>query len=146
MKTYKFVRIDNMSAVRDNSLMRSAKYFKDGVEADVENGTIVEVKTLLSGEREIHEAVPVTEESVEVGLVTTPELEHDERGYHDIETFINKAGEPIRIHLFHAGDTFSIGNSKDKEDIALGKHLVAKHIETEINGRYEYQCFRVYAL
>lgn len=141
----KFVRLDVMSGNRDNSQVKSAKYFKDNESVGVENGTIVAIGGLLEGEREIHKVVDVTDTDTYVGIITTPEVEYEEKGYHDIDTFINKADEPVRVHVLHAGDIFSIGNSDNTDDIAAGAQLVAKHIETEKVGRFTYQVYEVQA-
>ena len=145
MAMYRPIRLDVMSGNRDNSQVKSAKYFKDDVVASVENGTVVAIGGLLEGEREIHKVVDVTGADTFVGLVTTPELEYVENGYHGIETFHNEKDEPVRVHVLHEGDIFSIGNLGSKEDIACGAKLVAKHIETEVCGRIVYEVFEVQA-
>lgn len=142
----KFVRLDVMSGNRDNSQVKSGKYFKDGDVANVENGTVVAINGLLEGEREVHEVVDVADDSVFVGLITTPEVEYEEHGYHGIDTFVNKAGELVRVHVLHPGDIFSIGNSTETADLAMGAKLVGKHIQTEVCGRHTYQVFEVQAL
>lgn len=141
----KFVRLDVMSGNRDNTQVKSAKYFKNDAVAPVENGTIVAIGGLLDGEREIHKVVDVTESDKFVGIVTTPEMEYDERGYHGIDTFSNEKDEPIRVHVLHEGDFFSIGNMVETEDLNCGAILVAKWMGTEVVGRHTYQCFEVQA-
>lgn len=146
MANYKFVRLDVMSGNKDNSQVKSAKYYKDDAPAEVENGVVVAIGGLLDGEREIHKVVDVTDTDTYVGLVTTPELEYSENGYHGIETFVNGADAVIRVHVLHAGNIFSIGNSEDTTDIKCGANLVAKHIQTETSGRFTYQVYEVQAV
>lgn len=146
MEKRRFIRLDVMSGNRDNTQVKSAKYFKDGKPAQVENGTIVAIKGLVEGEREIHEVVDVTDDATLVGIVSTPEVEYDERGYHGVDTFINEADMPIRVHVLHPADFFSLGNYDGKEDIACGAKLVAKHKQTEVCGRFTYECFEVEAI
>lgn len=141
----KFVRLDVMSGNRDYTQVKSAKYFKNDAVAPVENGTIVAIGNLLDGERELHKVVDVTEEDTYVGIVTTPELEYEERGTRGIETFSNEADVPVRVHVLHAGDIFSIANLGSTEDLACGAKLVAKHIQTEVVGRFTYEVFEVQA-
>ena len=141
----KFVRLDVVSGNRDNSQVKSAKYFKDGAPAEVENGVVVAIKGLVEGEREIHEVVDVTDKDMFVGLITTPEVDYEERGYYGIDTFVNKADVPVRVHVLHEGDIFSIGNSEDTADMAMGAKLVGKYIQTEVCGRHTYQVFEVQA-
>lgn len=143
MANYKFVRLDVMSGNKDNSQVKSAKYYKDDAPAAVENGVVVAIGGLLDREREIHKVTDVSDTDTYVGLITTPELEYDDRGYHGVETFINQEDSPIRVHVLHAGDIFSIGNSEDTTDITCGANLVAKHIQTETSGRFTYQVYEV---
>ena len=86
----KFVRLDVMSGNKDNTQVKSAMYY-DGSDAPaaVENGTIVAIGGLLDGERELHKVVDATGTDAYVGIVTTPEVECDEKGYHGIDTFDN---------------------------------------------------------
>lgn len=145
MAIYRHIRLDVMSGNRDNSQVKSAKYFKDDAVAPVENGTVVAIGGLLEGEREIHKVTDVTDSDTFVGLVTTPELDYEERGYCGFEMFCNEKDEPVRVHVLHEGDIFSIGNLNKTEDIACGAKLVAKHIETEVCGRTTYEVFEVQA-
>jgi hypothetical protein len=141
----RFIRLDVMSGNKDNTQVKSAKYFKDDAVAPVENGTIVAIGGLLDGEREIHKVTDVTAESTYVGIVSTPEVEYEERGNRGIETFANEADAAVRVHVLHEGDIFSIANLDSKEDLACGAKLVAKHIQTEVVGRFTYEVFEVQA-
>lgn len=141
----RFIRLDVMSGNKDNTQVKSAKYFKDDAVAPVENGTIVAIGGLLDGEREVHKVTDVADDSTYVGIVSTPELEYEERGNHGIETFSNEADAVVRVHVLHEGDIFSIANLESKEDLACGAKLVAKHIQTEVVGRFTYEVFEVQA-
>lgn len=141
----RFIRLDVMSGNKDNTQVKSAKYFKDDVAAPVENGTIVAIGGLLDGERELHKVTDVAEDSTYVGIVSTPEVEYEERGTHGIETFSNEKDATIRVHVLHEGDIFSIANLESTEDLACGAKLVAKHIQTEVVGRFTYEVFEVQA-
>lgn len=143
MNKYRFVRLDRMSGNRDNTQVLSAKYFKDGNPSQVENGTIVAIKGLLEGERELFEVVDVTDDATLVGIVTTPEVEYEENGYHGLETFVNEKDSAIRVHVLHPADFFSLGNYDKTEDIKCGAKLVAKHKQTEKCGRFTMECFQV---
>ncbi len=141
----RFIRLDVMSGNKDNTQVKSAKYFKDDAVAPVENGTIVAIGGLLDGEREVHKVTDVADDSTYVGIVSTPELEYEERGNRGIETFSNEADAVVRVHVLHEGDIFSIANLESKEDLACGAKLVAKHIQTEVVGRFTYEVFEVQA-
>ena len=143
----KIVRLDNMAAQKVPSLVKSARYYKDGAKAPVENGTIVGVGVLEDGEREIHKVEDVKDTDMMVGIVCTPEVMYDERhmGDRDLANFKNEEGDAIRVEVFQVGDFFSIANGTVKEDMDLGAKLVAKHVQTEVVGRYTYECFEVSA-
>lgn len=144
----KIVRLDVMSGNRDNSQVKIAKYYEDDVTAAVENGTIVGIGGLLAGEREIHKVTPVESTDVYVGIVTTPEVIYDQRGVGDgdLGNFINAKDDVIRVHVLHEGDIFSIANVASTADLDAGAKLIAKHIQTEVVGRYTYQVYEVQAL
>lgn len=145
---YQFVRADLLSGNRDNTQVKSAMYFKDGEKAPVENGTIVAIKKLMDGEREIHEVVDVTDSDTYVGIVTTPELLYDQRGIGDgdLANFRNEAGEPVRVHVLHPGDCFSIGNGGEAADLAMGAKLIGEYQCTEKVGRYDLHVYEVKAI
>lgn len=144
----KIVRLDVMSGNRDNSQVKSARYYEADVATAVENGTIVSIGGLDTNEREIHKVAPVEADDVLVGIVTTPEVIYDQRGIGDgdLGNFINAKGDVVRVHVLHEGDIFSIANLGSTVDLDCGAKLVAKHIQTEVVGRYTYEVFEVQAL
>lgn len=145
-KNYKVIRLDVMSGNKDNTQVKSAKYFDaTDVSVEVQNGTIVAIGGLLDGEREIHKVTDVEADSTYVGIITTPEVMYDER-LSALDDFINEANTPVRVHVLHAGDMFSIANGSDTADIALGANLVAKYQGEEVAGRYTYRVFEVQAV
>lgn len=147
MAKHMILRIDNMSGVRDNSQVKSGMFMKDGVPTEVDNAVFVEIKNLMDGEREIHEVVEVTDDSVYCGVISTPELLYDTRGIadRDLGNFFNEAGVPVRVHVLHEGDTLSIANGDKTADFNIGAKLTARHIQTETVGRYVYECFELVA-
>ena len=147
MEKYRILRLDVMSGNRDNSQVKSAKYFKDGKSVAVENGTLVEIKGLLDGEREIHEVIDVTDEATYVGIISTPEVIYDQRGIGDgdLGNFINEADVPVRVHVLHAGDFLSFTNGEET-DLSMGAKLIGKFKGKEVVGRYTYFCYEVEAL
>lgn len=145
-KNYQVVRLDVLSGNRDNTQVKSAKYFDaSDVAAEVQNGTIVAIGSLMAGEREIHKVTPVEADSTYVGIVSTPEVMYDER-LSALDDFINEADAPVRVHVLHAGDVFSIANGSNTADITLGANLVAKYQGEEVVGRYTYRVFEVQAV
>ena len=147
MAKHMIVRLDVLSGNRDNSQVKSAMYFKDGAKADVDNGTFVAIKGLLEGERELHEVVDVTDADTYVGVITTPEVMYNQNGLGDMDlgNFFNEKDEPVRVHVLHEGDILSIANGDKTEDFNVGAKLLAKHIQKEKVGRYEYEVFEIQA-
>lgn len=140
----KFVRTDNCAFTKVPSLIKSAKYMgTDGATATaIENGELVAIRTLMDGEREIHVAVKPEETDTVIGLVCTPEVEYDEKGYHDLDTFTNEAGAVIRVGVLQKADIYSVGNDANTSDVKAGT-VTAKHIATETAGRFTYQVYEV---
>lgn len=140
----KFVRTDNCAFTKVPSLIKSAKYMgTDGATATaIENGELVAIRTLMDGEREIHVAVKPEVTDTVIGVVCTPEVEYDEKGYHGLDTFTNKAGDVIRVGVLQKADIYSVGNDANTADIKAGV-VTAKHIATETSGRFTYQVYEV---
>jgi len=101
------IRIDNCAFTKNPALIKSAKYMPADVETSIENGHFVEIGGLLEGEREVHKAITPTAITDYFGIVCTPELEYDERGYHGLDTYENKAGQVIRVGVLQKGDIYS---------------------------------------
>lgn len=133
----KFVRIDNCAFTKVPSLIKSVK-----ITADMENGTLVTVGALVDGEREVHAIATPSAEDTMIGVVCTPEVEYDEKGYHGLDTFVNKAGTIARVGILQKGDIFSRGNDDSIDDETAGK-VTAKYLATETNGRFKYKVVEV---
>lgn len=140
----KFVRTDNCAFTKVPSLLKSAKYMgTDGETATaIENGELVAIRALMDGEREIHVAVKPEETDTVIGVVCTPEVEYNEKGYHDLDTFTNEAGAVIRVGVLQKADIYSVGNDTNTSDVEAGT-VTAKHIATETAGRFTYQVYEV---
>ncbi len=140
----KFVRTDNCAFTKVPSLIKSAKFMgADGATATaIENGELVAIRSLMDGEREVHVAVTPTEADTVIGVVCTPEVEYDEKGYHDLDTFTNEADSVIRVGILQKADIYSVGNDTNTTDVNAGT-VTAKHIATEKSGRFTYQVYEV---
>lgn len=158
------IRLDNVQFTHDGSLIKSAKYMGSGDTATaIENANFVEIGGLMDGEREIHKATTPTAESTYFGVVCTPEVEYEERGYHGLDTFENKAGEPIRVGILSKGDIFSVTKEALDTVPTVGKLVelqagtkgkvvdtptdkstqVGKVIEVEVSGRFTWYVIEV---
>ena len=107
------VRLDVMLGNNAMSAVKSAMYYstytaQTKTEAAIDNANIVELKDeLVDGDRELWVATTPTASSTRLAIVTTPEVDYDERL--KIADWVNKAGVPIRVHLLSqmVGQVFS---------------------------------------
>lgn len=111
MAEHVILRLDNVQATQDNSLMRSGLYKVSNTDTDIDNGMPVEVGALVNGERELRLLTAATATPTVLGITSTPEVnsegDYDNDG-HNLLTFYNKAGKAVRVHLLQAGDIFSV--------------------------------------
>ena len=107
------VRLDVMLGNNAMSAVKSAMYYstytaQTKTAAAIDNANIVELKDeLVDGDRELWVAITPTASSTRLAIVTTPEVDYDERL--KIADWENKAGVPIRVHLLSqmVGQVFS---------------------------------------
>lgn len=111
---YAVVRTDKLMGTDVRSMLESVKYQVAGtgstmVDTAIENGNVVKVGTLISGEREVKAATApaATSKLDEVVLVATPEVMYDERK-RNLDEFRNEAGQIARGYHLHSGDIFSV--------------------------------------
>lgn len=117
MAKYSVVRTDNLMGTDVSTFLDSVRFYKVetvdnksvDVEAEIENGNVVEVGDLLDGERELHRAVAPTATTAldKIGLVANPEVHYDERK-RGLDEYINRAGQNVRIYYLHHGDEFGV--------------------------------------
>ncbi len=114
MAKHAIVRVDVMLGNNAMSAVKSGMYYSaytnatTNTPAAIDNANIVEVNDILvDGDRELWVCTTPTASSKRLGLVTTPEVDYDERL--TIFDWENKAGKPIRIHLLPemVGNVFS---------------------------------------
>ena len=78
MAEHAILRLDNVQATQDNSLMRSGLFYtvsgNTKTPTDIDNGLPVNVGALVSGERELRELTAGTTSSKVLGITSTPEL------------------------------------------------------------------------
>lgn len=158
------VRLDNVAATKNPALIKSAKYMGAGSTATaIENGMFVAIGGLMDGEREVHVVTTPAANSTYFGIVTTPEVEYSEVGYHGLDTFENKAGDVIRVMVLQKGDIYSAtaeafdkapvvgkfvelqANTKAKvvDSATSGSTQVGKVIAVDVVGRFTYYVVEV---
>lgn len=103
------IRLDNMSGTTDGTLLRSCKYFVDTTATDIENGNVVKLSGLMSGEAEIYKCVApeATTAKEDIVLVAGVELMYDERKK-NLDEFVNLKGVAFRGYQLHSSDVFSV--------------------------------------
>ena len=94
------IRLDNISATHDGALLKSVKLNKA-----LQNGSVVAIKGLVTGEREIHETATPEVTTTYFGILCTPELMYDEKKLMD--EFENGTEKPARAFIPQKGDIFS---------------------------------------
>lgn len=125
MSTYACVRTDNMSGTRVEKDLVSLK-----INSNIENGTILKVGALVTGERELRVAtIPAVGASLgDLAVAATPEVVKD-KTYYGLGDFINKANEAIRAYRLTSKSVFSV----TKEAFAAGQNPVVTNL-VEVNG------------
>lgn len=113
---YGVIRTDRMFGTDNRSGLVSVKYMGSGsTETAIENGNVVKLSGLMTGEREIYKGVTPAANSKlnEVAIVASPEVMYDERK-HNLDEFVNEAGKIVRAYRPHSGDIFGV--TKDALD------------------------------
>lgn len=141
----KIIRLDNVAATKVPSLLKSAKYMVSDVATAIENGELVTIGALVTGEREIHVATSPTTGDTNIGIVCTPEIIYDENGIgdRDLANFKNEADAVIRVAILQKGDIFSIANDGVGADKTVDSVVIAKFMGSEVVGRYTYNIYEV---
>ena len=106
---YAEIRLDNMSATTDGSKLVSARYHNGTAYTAVQNGSILKLDSLISGEKEIWKAIAPTANDTlgKLFVVTTPEVMYDATKV-NFNEFVNAAGANVRGHIIEKGDVFSV--------------------------------------
>lgn len=94
------IRLDNVQATHEGSLLKSVKL----TEA-LQNGSVVEIGGLETGEREIHATAKPKVTTSYYGILCTPELMYDEKK--QMDEFTNGTDKPARAFIPQKGDIFS---------------------------------------
>lgn len=167
---YCVVRTDKLMGTDVRSMLESVKYQVAGAESAmvdtaIENGNVVKVGALISGEREVKSATTpaATTKLDEVVLVAAPEVMYDERK-RNLDEFINEAGKIVRGYHLHSGDIFSVtaeglknaspavgqvielAASTKWNNVAtatVGSTVIGKIIAKDVVGRHTYYVIQV---
>ena len=165
---YGIVRTDNMYGTDVRAALVSIKYMgTDGsTPTAIENGNVLKVGALISGEREVYVGgnVAANDKATDIVLIASPEVMYDERKK-NLDEFINEAGKACRGYRLHSGDIFSVTKDAlagkatpavgDVVELAAGTKLnvaatatggstaIGSVIDVNVVGRYTYYAIKV---
>lgn len=159
---YTVFRSDLLSGTSQGADLISARVYDtdETTPIAVENGTIIEIKELEEGQREIYKAVLATSSSKlsDCAVVGTPEVFYDER-QKNLDEFINEAGTAVRGYILRSRNMFSetkegfvggtVPEKGDEVGIGANGKLDAAGtgfgtcVAIEVAGRYTYYVIRI---
>lgn len=102
-------RSDNLQATNASAGLYSVKFYDSGAYADIDNGRVVALDSLVSGEREVWKAVKPAADTdlANVVIVGSPEIMYSAQD-RNLSDFYNKANVAARGYMLTAGDIFSV--------------------------------------
>lgn len=102
------VRLDKMQATYAGNIESVKFYDATNAPAAIENGRVVALAGLVSGERDIMKGVAPAAASDKVVLVAGVELMADQTVTHGVDEYENPANKPFRAFHLYEGDIFSV--------------------------------------
>lgn len=128
---YGVVRTDAIKATKSGNI-KSGRFYATNTPAAIENGNIVKLDSLISGNRELWKVVAAGDITAKnLYLVATPEVIYDEtlKSSGALDQFRNEAGENITLIPLEVGDTFAISDDcitpiDDDDDVPAVGSLV----------------------
>ena len=109
---YGVVRTDAIKATKSGNI-KSGRFYVTDTPTAIENGNIVKLDSLISGNRELWKVVAAGDITAKnLYLVATPEVIYDEtlKSSGALDQFRNEAGENITLIPLEVGDTFAISD------------------------------------
>lgn len=131
MATYGVVRTDSVKATKAGNI-KSGRFYVSTTATLLENGNIVKLDSLISGQRDLWKVVePGAVTAPNCYLVATPEIIYDEttKAGGALDQFVNAASANITLIPLEVGDTFSISDAcitviNDADDLpAVGSYV-----------------------
>ena len=134
MANHAIVRLDLMAGTTNPALLRSVRYHDGSDYAAIDNGNVVALDSLITGEREVFKAVkPTAKTKLEaIALIASPEYMVDERK-HNLDEFTNEKGDIARAYIFHNGDIFSVTAEALDGTPSVGHAVEVKAGQTKIH-------------
>lgn len=128
---YGVFRSDNVKATKDGNI-KSGRYFVSNTATAIENGNLVKLDSLISGQRELWKVVaPGAVTAGNLYIIGTPEVIYDEttKAGGALNQFRNEAGENITLIGLEVGDNIAISDAcitpiNDDDDLpAVGSYV-----------------------
>jgi hypothetical protein len=109
MSIHGVVRTDLMAGTKQPADIVSAKYLPSTTATEIDNGCVVKIGALVSGEYNVFTAdTPAANTPIaQIALVASPEVMDDPRKK-KLTDFYNLAGEVVRCYRLRSGDIFSV--------------------------------------
>lgn len=103
------IRTDNMLGTTVGTHLVSFKYQPSGTDTAIDNGNVVLIGDLLTGEREVHKADTPAKNSAlgKIAIVASVEVMYDEHKK-NLDDYYNEAGKICRGFYLHSKDVFSV--------------------------------------
>lgn len=119
------VRTDNMSGTRNGAKLCSVKYYVSTTPTAIENGRVVKVEGLLSGETDIRKAIAPSAGTAKslIALIASVEVDKNKK-YTALGGFENAAGAIARGYFLDEAHQF-FAVSPDCVDVADGVTVAA---------------------
>lgn len=115
---------ENMASIKVGSYLRSAKQA-----TEIENGAVVKLGALVTGEIDTYNALPVAALTDKVVLVDGVEVIYDEHKTFGLDDFVNEKEKAFRVRIPVVNDRFSIS-----ESMISGTATVGQIVETPATG------------
>jgi len=121
---------ENMTSTKDASKLRHGRYQVAATDTAVDNGGLVIIGDLLTGERELRACTaPAAITDLNVGLIDTEELVYSQETTKGLDDYTNAAGENLRVRMVENGDIFAVSGSgitplTTEANIAVGSFVI----------------------
>ena len=132
MAIHSVFRSDALVATSASAGLYSVKYHNGTDYAAIDNGRVVALDSLITGERETWKTVtPAADTALnKVVIIGTPEVMYDER-LRNLTDFYNEAGEIVRGYMLFDGDIFSVSDDALTGTAAVG-NIVELQADTKL--------------
>lgn len=100
---------EQMFSTKNPAGLRSGKYQVASTDTAVDNGAVVVVGALISGEREVRTlTAPAAVTDTQIGIIDNPEVVYSQETIKGLDDYTNVAGEVVRVRLPKVGDIFAV--------------------------------------